>query len=323
MQPDPFARRVSVKKVLITGGFGFVGTLLAKHLLSKGIEVVVLEHSSAPVPEGLDAIQVIQADITSEESMRGASCERIDAVLHLAAQSSGPRSFSIPVQDVQLNILGTLNTINWCLANRVERLLFASSFVIYGDHPGREKVDEQTCCRPKSVYATSKLACEHLLMNYAQPKGIKWNSLRMFNVYGPGQDISKPDQGVVGIFMNMLMKADTVQVQGSLERYRDLIFIDDVIQGWDKCLFGTRLNEAFNLGTAEKTTYRTLIQSLAGVMGIADRLVIDEQAGTAGDMMGCVADIAKIKSQLGYEPKVELTEGLGRMFASIRGGGPL
>lgn len=307
-----------MNKVLVTGGFGFIGSRLVKHLRDKGIEVVIFEHPAAAIPKNLSNLHILRADITSEGSISQAKCAGIDAVLHLAGQSSGPRSFSIPVQDVQLNILGTLNTINWCLMNGVERLLFASSFVIYGDHPDRESLDEATCCRPKSVYATSKLACEHLLMNYAQPKGIKWNAMRMFNVYGPGQDITKPDQGVVGIFMNMLMKADDVQVRGSLARFRDLIFIDDVIQGWDKCLFGNAYNQSFNLGTGEKTTFETLIRSLAKVMGKVDRLRIEELAGTPGDMMGCVADLTKIRLKLGYAPQVGLEEGLEKMLNWVK-----
>jgi UDP-glucose 4-epimerase len=306
-----------MKKVLVTGGFGFVGGLLVNHLLAKGKEVVILEHPAAVAPAGLRDVEILRADISSESSMNQATCADIDAVLHLAAQTSGPRSFSIPVQDIQLNILGTLNTINWCLANNVDRLLFASSFVVYGDHPQREMLDEETFCRPKSVYATSKLACEHLLMNYAQPKGIKWNALRMFNVYGPGQDITKTDQGVVGIFMNMLMNSDHVQVKGSLARFRDLIYIDDVIQGWDKCLFGNAHNQSFNLGNGEKISFETLIHSLAKIMNKTDRLRIEELAGTPGDMMGCVADLTKIRSALKYEPKFKLDEGLEKMFTSV------
>lgn len=307
-----------MNKVLVTGGFGFIGSRLVKHLRDKSTEVVILEHPTAAIPKNLRDLQVLRADITSESSMSQAKCAGIDAVLHLAAQSSGPRSFSIPVQDVQLNILGTLNTINWCLANGVKRLLFASSFVIYGDHPDREALDEETCCRPKSVYATSKLACEHLLINYAQPKGIRWNALRMFNVYGPGQDITKFDQGVVGIFMNMLLRADDVQVKGSLARFRDLIYVDDVIAGWDKCLFGNAHNQSFNLGTGEKTTFETLIRSLAKVMGKADRLRIEELAGTPGDMMGCIANLTKIHSMLGYAPQVKLEQGIERMLNWVK-----
>ena len=214
---------------------------------------------NAKSPKELDGLEVLRADITDEESMCQAKLAGVDAVLHFAAQSSGPRSFSVPVLDVKLNVLGTVNVINWCLNNQVERLLFASSFVVYGEHPERESLDEDVPCKPKSVYATSKMASEYLLMNYAQPKGISWNSMRMFNVYGPGQDITKPDQGVVGIFMNMLLQQNNVQVKGRLDRFRDLIYIDDVVHGWDLCLYGGAFNQVFNLGTGEKKTFEEVL----------------------------------------------------------------
>ena len=308
-----------MKKVLVTGGFGFIGARLVRHLRIKGLEVAVMEHRAAPIPAGLEQVQVLRVDITDEESLAGAKLAGVDAVLHLAAQSSGPRSFSIPVLDVKLNILGTVNTINWCIDNQVDRLIFASSFVVYGDHPDREALDETVPCRPKSVYATSKLACEHLLMNYAQPKGVRWNALRMFNVYGPGQDITKPDQGVVGIFMNMLRQRDVVQVKGSLDRFRDLICIDDVLQGWDCCLHGQAYDRVFNLGTGGRTTFDGLIRSLAAVMGKGDRVRIEELAGTPGDMKGCVADLTRIRQALGYTPRVPLADGLRQMWSWVEG----
>src|SRR3954466_8449206 len=100
-----------MKKILITGGFGFVGAVLVRHFRKKGIEVVVLEHPSATAPKDLGDVQVLRADIADDASMDGVKQTGIEAVLHLAAQSSGPKSFSIPVQDVKLNILGTVNTI--------------------------------------------------------------------------------------------------------------------------------------------------------------------------------------------------------------------
>jgi UDP-glucose 4-epimerase len=310
-----------MKKVLITGGFGFVGSRLVRHFRAKGLEVLVMEHASAVAPPDIADVQVLRGDITSEESLAAIPAKGIDAVLHLAAQSSGPRSFSIPVIDVKLNVLGTVNVINWCAANSVDRLLFASSFVVYGDHPGREALDEATPCMPKSVYAGSKLAAEHLLISLAQPKGIRWNSLRMFNVYGPGQDITKPDQGVVGIFMNMLRHQDTVQMKGRVDRFRDLISIDDVVQGWDRCLYGSAHNRAFNLGTGQKTTYEQLIHSLATVMRKADRVRIEELPGTPGDMQGCIADISRIRSELGYAPAMSLTDGLRQMWGWVESKG--
>jgi UDP-glucose 4-epimerase len=304
-----------VKKVLVTGGFGFIGFRLVRHFRDKGLDVIVLEHPDSPIPPGAEDIQVLRADIADEHSLSRVRLAGVDAVLHLAAQSSGPRSFSIPLIDIRLNVVGTLNVINWCLANQVERLVFASSFVVYGDHPDKEVLAEGLPCYPKSVYATSKLAAEHLLMNYAQPKGIRWNALRMFNVYGPGQDITKPDQGVVGIFMNMMTKGDNVQVKGRLDRFRDLIYVEDVIQGWDRCLHGSTYNEMFNLGTGVRTTFDELICSLAAVMGKADRLRIEQLDGTPGDLMGCIADVTKIRAALGYTPRFSLSDGLQRMWA--------
>lgn len=307
-----------MSKIVITGGFGFIGSRLVKHFQSKGMEVIVLEHPQSKMPDGFPKCQLVRADITDEGLGRQPDIRHVDALLHLAAQSSGPRSFSIPATDIKLNVLGTLNTIDWCLKHEIERLVFASSFVVYGDHPERELLDEDTPCRPKSVYAGSKLAAEHLLANYAQPKGIRWNSLRMFNVYGPGQDITKPDQGVVGIFMNMLLNRDTVQVKGSLQRFRDLVFIDDVIRAWDLCLEKQVPNQAFNLGSGEKTTFEQLIRSIARVLGKEDRLVIEELPGMQGDMKGCYADLRKIQTELGYQPESSLNQGLENMFRWVK-----
>jgi UDP-glucose 4-epimerase len=294
---------------------------MVRYLLDKGLEIIVMEHPSVQVPRGLEGVQVLRADITDEASLAEAKYPGIDAVIHLAAQSSGERSFYEPVLDVRLNILGTLNIINWCIGNEVDRLLFASSFNVYGDHPGCELYHESMPCNPKSVYATSKLTCEHLLRNYAQPKGIRWNVLRMFNVYGPGQNITRSDQGVVGIFMYMLMKSDVVQVKGSLDRFRDLIYIDDVIQGWERVLHSQAYNQTFNLGTGVRTSFGKLIHTLAEVMGKSDRLVINQLEGTPGDMLGSVADITRIRDAVQYSPRYNLKDGLKEMWEWVRDSG--
>ena len=310
-----------MKRIVITGGFGFIGSRLVRHFQGRGMEVIVLEHPQSAMPDGFPKCQIVHADITEDMPATQAGVRGADALLHLAAQSSGPRSFSIPATDIKLNILGTLNVVDWCIKQEIGRLLFASSFVIYGDHPDRELLDEQTPCRPKSVYAGSKLASEHLLANYAQPKGIRWNAMRMFNVYGPGQDITKPDQGVVGIFMNMLLRQDTVQVKGSLERFRDLVFIDDVIRAWDLCLEKEVPNQPYNVGSGEKTTFAQLIRATARVLGKEDRLVIDELPGMQGDMKGCYADLSKIRADLGYQPQTSLIQGLEKMYRWVESNG--
>ena len=140
-----------INKIVITGGFGFIGSRFVRHFQSKNIEVVVLEHPLSKKPENFPDCEIIRGDITERKFIESVKADGVDALLHLAAQSSGPRSFSIPETDIKINVLGTLNTIDWCLANNINRFLFASSFVIYGDHPDKEALDEKTYYLPKSV----------------------------------------------------------------------------------------------------------------------------------------------------------------------------
>lgn len=310
---------MSFAKVVITGGFGFIGRALIKELKQHNIQVIVIEHPNCSVPVELCDVEVIPCDITNISEINKINIKKIDAIIHLAAQSSGPRSFHIPHHDINLNIVGTLNIIELCIKNSIPRILFASSFVVYGDKLNNISVpiDEKTSCNPKSIYANSKFYCENLLKNYAEPKGIKWNSLRMFNVYGPGQDITKPDQGVVGIFLNMLLKNNKVHVKGSLERFRDLIFIDDVISAWLLVLFSEKNNEIFNVGTGKQTSFKELIHEIADCLKIND-LEIIESTGTPGDVMGCFANTEKLTTLTGFKPKFSLKKGLKQMINFYR-----
>ena len=296
------------------GGIGFIGGAIVRRLLDRGVEVVILEHPDAVLPQFARDLEIVRADITSAVSMGGILCKDVDAVLHLAGQPSGARSFSIPVLDLQLNALGTLNTAVWCADTGVGRLISASTFNVYGDHLGVEVYSEGLPCRPQSVYASSKLAAEHLLACWAGPKGIQWNAMRMFNVYGPGQDITRTDQGVVGIFMHQLLQSPVVQVKGSLQRFRDLVYVEDVVTAWLACLDGDAHNCVFNVGSGVKTTFEDLIRSIAEVVGVGDRLEINELPGTPGDMLGCVADLSAISGAVSYHPEWNLGRGLATMY---------
>ena len=306
-----------MSKIIITGGYGFIASKLALNFSKLGNEVLIIEHPESIMPEHLKNFEVIKHDITSGKNINDTRMNSCDVLLHLAAQSSGPRSFSIPYDDIKINILGTLNVIDNMIKYKIPRIIFASSFVIYGDKKEREIICEEDECLPKSVYAGSKLAAEHLLQNYAQPNGIIWNALRMFNVYGPGQDISKKDQGLVGIFMNMLLKSNEVEVKGRLDRFRDLVYIDDVIQGWEACLERGLPNKAYNLGSGKKTEFGELIDKLARVMGKFDELKITELPGSPGDMIGCIANIDSLRQDTSYNPKIETIEGIEKMYKSI------
>ena len=298
-------------KIVITGGCGYLGSNIAKRLLSAGHEILIIENFSTSVRNELKDCQIVKCDITNPKELENLKATGYDVLLHLAAQSSGPKSFDIPDIDIKINILGTLNMINWCRDNDIKRILFASSFVVYGDNTNTEILSENEICNPKSIYALSKYASEQLLKIYAEPLGIQWNALRMFNIYGPGQDLSRNDQGMVSIFLNIVRNNNYVGVQGSLDRFRDFIYIDDVVQGWELCLLNNEFpNQIYNLGSGVKTHLSSLIDSLIEAYGKTNQVKVEEVGTTPGDIMGCYADIFKISDQLGYKPKFSLEKGI-------------
>ncbi len=304
-------------KIVITGGLGFIGKYLTRRLLSLGHEIMIIDTPAVinKNPPQKDC-QIVSADITNYDSLREIVAHNFDAVLHLAAQSSGPRSIEIPDIDIQINVLGTLNVIRWCRDNQIKRLIFASSFVVYGDPVDAEILSEKDYCKPKSIYALSKYTCEQLLEIYATPHGINWNVLRMFNVYGPGQDLTRGDQGIVAIFLNFIRNGNHVPVKGRLDRFRDLIYIEDVVQGWDLCLHDTaHPNQIYNLGSGSKTYISALIDTLIAAYEKTGQVTVEVVGSTPGDIMGCYADIAKISTHLGYKPNFDLQRGIQAMVA--------
>ena len=198
-------------KLVITGGFGYVGTYISKHLVSKGHEVIIFDCIDEPSNDIKLGCEWKKCDITNYNTLQSIGIQGVDAVLHLAAQSSGPNSLKMPEEDIKINIIGTLNMIKWCEKNKINRILFASSFVVYGDIAEKPKASENDPCNPKSIYALSKYYCERLLQIYAQSRGINWNILRMFNVFGPGQDMTRDDQGMVSIFLKKVKDSDDLE----------------------------------------------------------------------------------------------------------------
>ena len=198
-----------------------------------------------------------------------------------------------------------LDLVPEMMENKIKK---AVGFVLI--YSKKEKVSEKTVLNPKSIYALSKMYCEKLFEIYATHLGINWKILRMFNIYGPGQDLNRMDQGMVSIFMNLVMKKDIINVKGSLERFRDFVYIDDVVAAWELCLLDEKNhNEIYNLGSGEKTSVQSLISSLK-LLFEKDSISVNETKGTPGDINGCYANINKIKSQLGFIPKFNIEKGL-------------
>ena len=301
------------KKIIITGGYGYIGAKLASKLKEK-YQIILLEHPKAKKPSFLKGnFKIIKTDITNEKKVTRLKVQNVYAILHLAAQSSGPKSFFIPREDIDKNIIGTLNIINFCSKNKIKRILFASSFVVYGNQK-KNRFNEEMDIRPSSVYAMSKSYCELLLKNYAQNKGIKWNILRMFNVYGDDQNIKNPDVGLVGIFMNLIKEKNLIEVKGSLDRFRDLIHIDDVVEAWKLCLKKNKTNQIFNIASGKATKFSTIISNLIKIIKPHQNVRVIQKGITYGDLKGSLADINKTKKHLNFTAKIKLENGLLRMW---------
>lgn len=305
-------------RVLVTGGAGFIGSALSRRLLAEGHAVAVVDNLStgkrANVPP---EAEFVEYDLTRADCIDHLPSGKFDAVCHLAAQTSGPASIEMPYYDLQANAASTLLLSRWCLKNSIPRFLYASSMVLYGNKLS-SPVEEDAIPEPISYYGVSKLASEHML-RLASLEGLNVTSFRMFSVYGPGQNLGNLKQGMVSIFLAYLLRGEEVPVTGSLERFRDFIYIDDVVNAWVSALQLPRTKSAvYNLGTGKQTTIRELLAALISVMGLPKEYPIREMEGSAFDQFGLSADSTRIRSDLNWQPNTNLLDGLREMVAWAR-----
>ena len=301
--------------VIITGGKGFLGTKLAEKFFSRGHKIYLLDFKrSLGNKFSSKKIKYQKIDVTSLKSLYKFKAPKNAILLHCAAQPSAAVSFKNPYDDQKKNILGMINIINFAKKNKVKKIIFASTFNVYNENFKVYKLKETSECKPKSLYAISKLAAENYLRVYATHLGLKWNILRMFNIYGPGQDRKNKNLGMISIFLNMAKNNPKVLVKGSLKRFRDFIYIDDVIEAWYKLALDKKnYNKIYNLGSGTKTSLKVLFDLIAKTLN--KKIFIKEAVGTPGDFLGCYADISKIKKDLKFKPRIKLKEGL-KLFNS-------
>ncbi|MFC4313383.1 NAD-dependent epimerase/dehydratase family protein [Steroidobacter flavus] len=295
-----------MEKILITGVAGFIGSHVARRFQREGYRVVGVDDLSggelANVPEG---IEFIRGDLTLASTMASlpSDCRRI---LHLAGQSSGEISFDEPVVDLNKNTVSTLNLIRYGIEHRVERLVYASSMSIYGSVPS-VPIEESRPGAPLSCYGVGKLAAENYLKVYASR--LPFVAMRMFNVYGPGQNLKNLRQGMVSIYLaQALTGTGSIEVKGSTERFRDFIYIDDVVEAWWRA--ATRdaaLGQTFNIGTGIKTTVGDLLQHICALTPGSSFFV---RGSTPGDQSGIYADVTKLREVLGISSSTPLDIGL-------------
>lgn len=292
-------------KILVTGVAGFIGSYVASRFLQEGYSVIGADDLSSGrienVPAGVD---FITGDLAKPSTIARIprDCRRI---LHLAGQSSGEISFDDPVADLEKNTISTLNLIRYGIENRIERMVYASSMSVYGAVKN-ESINESHVCRPLSCYGVGKHAAEGYLRVY-QSK-LPSVSLRMFNVYGPGQDMSNLRQGMVSIYLAQALATGRIEVKGSIDRFRDFIYIDDVVEAWFRAAtYPSALGQTLNVGTGVRTTVGTLLGQVCALVADSSYFV---QGATPGDQSGIFADVSAFKNCLGMTSFIPLDVGL-------------
>jgi len=298
-----------VEKILITGVAGFIGSHLARRFIHEGFEVVGVDDLSvgkiANVPSEVEFIQVNLASPSALTKIPN-GCKKI---LHLAGQSSGEISFDDPVADIEKNVVSTLNLIRYGIDNRIERMVYASSMSVYGA-VGNQPISESQICGPLSCYGVGKYASEGYLRVYQDT--LPSVSLRMFNVYGPGQDMSNLRQGMVSIYVAQAIAEGRIEVKGSIERFRDFIFIDDVIEVWFRAAtYGSASGLTLNVGTGIKTTVGNLLEQICALVPETEYFV---NGVTPGDQQGVFADVTSLRNCLELSSFTTLETGLRKFI---------
>lgn len=282
------------ERVAVTGAAGLIGGAVSRKLSGLGVEVIPID-----LPD-VDVAEPRVADVLD--------AARPQAVLHAAAHPGG-KSLAEPIDDVRVNALGSMRVFEWCARANVP-VIYTSSSAVYGDQPAGG-IREDAPVKPGTVYAGAKIACEHWLNILGHGYGLPWTVLRLFATYGAGH---KPNtfQGILNVMLTQLLSGDRVVVKGSLERERDLLYVDDaaaaIVKAFER---DAARGQIINVGTGIGVTIRQIIEAICHELGRPlSGVSIVEEAGTVGDSRNSVADISRARLVLGFEPAFMLADGL-------------
>jgi UDP-glucose 4-epimerase len=305
-------------RVLVTGGAGFIGSHLVDALVKDGCEVCVLDNLSTGRLEnikhhiGNGNVVFVQGDVRDKQVVCEA-VKAVEAVFHLAAVTSVPYSIKNPEVTREVNVTGTMNLLEACLRDGVERFVHVSTCAVYGEAEYLP-IDEKHPTNPVSPYAASKLAAERCCSEFQEAYGLKATVLRLFNVYGLRM---RNDQygGVIARFVERLRGEKPPVIYGDGSQTRDFVYIGDAVGAMRLVLDGgNAIGGTFNVGSGVPTTINQLARLLAqmfGVEGVEPRY----RSARRGDLRHSYADVSMARKVLRYEPRFFLKEGLATFVA--------
>jgi len=308
------------KKVLVTGGAGFIGSHVTEAFLSRGDAVWIVDDLSsgkrANVPEGAEFVEM---DIGDSDLQKLFDEVGFDLVSHHAAQIDVRSSVADPARDARINLLGLLNITEAAVRTGTQRILFVSSGgVVYGE-PEMRPTPERAPKDPRSPYGVSKLSGEYYLNYYRKERGLEYVALRYSNVYGPRQD-PHGEAGVVAIFSQRLLDGQSLTIFGDGEQTRDYVYVKDVVSA------NLRASElqlpdsddlddvAFNVATGAATSVNRLADYLEEIAQVHPGR--EYRSGRVGELRHSTLDASSLRAR-GWAPKLDIKDGLRATFEHI------
>lgn len=299
--------RLDGKRVLVTGGAGFIGRHVTRALLGAGAQVVVADTRPGQTPQGC---QEMTGDLRDPDFREAVVTAGLDGIVHLAAATSVLASTRDPAGVHELNVTATAGLLELARLRGVPRFLLASTNAVVGN-VGTATIDESSPLRPLTPYGASKAACEMLLSGYAGAYGMATCALRFTNVYGPG--MAHKDSFVPRL-MRAARSAEKVRIYGDGKQSRDLVHVEDVARGvltaWTQQALGPLV-----IGAGRSVSVLELVQAAREATGA--ELPAEHIPAQTGEMPAVVVSIARARS-LGYEPQVSLKEGLAGVWRDFR-----
>ncbi len=305
-----------MKKILITGCCGFIGSELVKRLVKKykvfGIDDLsigkkIIKHKNFKFIKGSCEEKYPYKKIK----------ENIDFIYHLAGQSSGEKSFHDPKDDLSRNLLTTVNLLDFALKHKSKRFIFASSMSVYGD-ASKEKVSETFIPNPKSFYGLSKLSSENYIKKYST-KGINFTICRLFNVFGESQKLNNYKQGMLRIYLSQIINHKKLIIKGSKDRFRDFVHISTVLDYFEEIPNNKKTkNQIINIGSGKKIYVKEIVRILKSNINKQFKVSYDDP--TPLDQKGIYSDNKKAKflfrSYIDQNSKKKITNMIKKMNIS-------
>ncbi len=300
-----------MKKVLITGGAGFIGSNLVDSLLKENVSLIILDNYSTGRIQNLEHvkndIEIIECDISIKSDWTQ-KFKDVDCVFHLAALADIVPSIENPTNYFNSNVTGTFNVLQACTENDVKRFIYSASSSCYGI-PDKYPTPEISKIKPQYPYALTKYLGEELVLHWCKVYNLSSLSLRFFNVYGPRSRTSGTYGAVFGVFLAQKLANKPFTVVGDGKQTRDFTFVSDIVDALICAAKSNIKGEAINIGSGNTYSVNKLVELLKG-----EKIYIPKRPGEPD----CTwADISKVKKLLKWEPQIKFEKGIKIILDNI------